>query len=222
MMNALNLSPKVSATACSLCRTHRLTGCLPAADPESAVGRFPFLLETDRRSGAAGVPEPSPTSTQSLFLSISATLPSASAACSYSKILPMRLSCNDIIRIPSKLEVPTRWPLMTRSFSCKNCRSRIPPSDFISARVVRSRKVSWDRFIVADPHHRESKLRCRAGQGTYILCSKGMQAQYSSSKQYTTHHRTASIRNEKHEKKRCCSVFICMLAEGKGFCLAKK
>ena len=57
----------------------------------------------------------------------------------------------------------------------------------------------WDRLIAADPHHRESKLRCCAGHGTYILYSKGLQAQYSSSKQYT-HHRAASIRIEKNKK----------------------
>ena len=165
----LNLSPKVFAIARSLCRTPRLTGWLAAADTELAAGRLPFLLEADRRSGAAGVPEPPPTSTQSLFLSISATL--TSAAYSFSEMLPMRLNCNYMC-IPSKLEVPTRWPLMTCSLSCKNCRSRIPPSDFKSVRAVRSRKASWDRFFAADPHHRESKLRCSGGQGTYILCSK--------------------------------------------------
>ena len=37
-----------------------MTGWLPAADPELAAGRLPFLLEADRRSGAAGVPEPPP------------------------------------------------------------------------------------------------------------------------------------------------------------------
>ena len=60
-----------------------------------------------------------------------------------------------------------------------------------------------------------------AGQGTYILCSKGLQAQYSSSKQYTTHHRAASIRIEKN-KKWCCNIFMCVLTEGKGVCWAKK
>ena len=54
-------------------------------------------------------------------------------------------------------------------------------------------------------------MQCSAGQGTYILCSKGLQAQYSSSKQYTTHYRDASIRIEKTEKW-CCNIFICMLA----------
>ena len=156
---------------------------------------------------------PPPTSTQSLFLSISATLPSTSAACSSSEMPPMRLSCNDM-RIPSKLEVPTRWPLMTCSFSCKNCRSRIPPSDFNSVRAVRSRKASWDKFIAADPHHRESKLQCSEGQGNYIFCSKGLQAQYSSSKQHTTHHRAASIRIDKNEKMVLQSFFLHACREG--------
>ena len=35
-----------------------MTGWLAAADPELTAGRLPFLLEADRRSGAAGVPAP--------------------------------------------------------------------------------------------------------------------------------------------------------------------
>ena len=69
------------------------------------------------------------------------------------------------------------------------------------------------------------KLRCSAGQGSYILCSKGLQAQqYSSSKQYTTtHHRAASIRiQRKKMKKWCCNIFCLRACRGKGILFREK
>ena len=66
---------------------------------------------------------------------------------------------------PSKLGTSTwRWSLMACTLGSKNCRSRIPPSAFNSACAVRSFKASGDRFIAADPHHRESPttMQCRS------------------------------------------------------------
>ena len=52
---------------------------------------------------------------------------------------------------------------MTFPLSSKKCCSRIPPSAFNPAYAVKSYKASWDRFIAADPHHRESSatMQCR-------------------------------------------------------------
>ena len=141
--------------------TARSTGLLPAPAPDLAAEHFP--LKEDRRGGGPqeGADEFPSTSTQSLLLSISATLPSTSAACSFCDIPPMRLSCNDM-RNPSKLGAPTRRLFITCSLTSTKCHSRIPPSYFNSVRAVKSRKASWDRFIPAYPHHRESttKMLC--------------------------------------------------------------
>ena len=155
------LPPKVFAAARFLAPTPRSTGLLPAPDPDLAAGRF--SLEEDRRGGGPeqGAEESPSTFTQSLLLCISATLPSTSAACSFSDIPPMRLSCYDM-RNPSKLGAPTRRPFITCSLNGTKCRSRIPPPDLNSVRAVRSRKASCDRFIAVYPHHRESttKMLC--------------------------------------------------------------
>ena len=68
---------------------------------------------------------------------------------------------------------------MTFPLSSKKCCSRIPPSAFNPAYAVKSYKASWDRFIAADPHHRESSatMQCRWRylypllQGSAVLCS---------------------------------------------------
>ena len=96
------------------------------------VQQSPWVFTVDPE----GVAEPPTTSTRSLLLSISATLPSTSVASSSPDMPPMRLSCNDTWN-PSKLEAPTSWPSMTCALSSKRCRSRIPHSDCNSARAVR-------------------------------------------------------------------------------------
>ena len=85
------LPPKVFAAARFLAPTPRSTGLLPAPAPDLAAGRF--LLEEDRRGSGLeeGAKESPLTSTQSLLLSITATLPSTSAAYSFSDIPPMGL-----------------------------------------------------------------------------------------------------------------------------------
>ena len=128
----------------------------------------------------------------------------------------MRFTRN-AMRSPSKLGILIwRWSLMTFPLSSKKCCSRIPPSAFNPAYAVKSYKASWDRFIAADPHHREWKLRSSASQGTYILCSEGLQAQYSSSKQYITHHRAASRSASKKNEKMALRCFYLHGCRGEG------
>ena len=100
--------------------------------------------------------------------------------CSSSVRAPMRYT-RKTMRSPSKLWTSTRrlsltaWPV-----SSIKCRSRIPPLAFNSASAVRSFKAWWDRFVVADPHYRESSATtlCRSRNSILILriiYSKGLQ-----------------------------------------------
>ena len=212
------LPPKVFAAARFLAPTPRPTGLLPVPAPDLAAGCFP--LKKDRKSGGPGEgAEESPTtSTKPLLSSMSTTLPSTSAACSFSDIPPMRLSCNDM-RSPSKLEALTRRPFITCSLSSTKCRSRIPPTDFNSVRAVRSRKALWDRFFAAYPHHRETttKMLCPS-RYFYRLLQRVCCTALCTGDRTAVHQADGEPSPCRfYRRKNCVTIFgICMLSGGEG------
>ena len=134
------------------------------------------------------------------------------------RLRPMRLGFNDM-RIPSELEVPTRWLLMTYSLSLKNCRSSIPLQSLTGQEPsgpARRRGIDSSRRTLTTANRNHDAAQVKA-----LISSAPRVCRCSSSKQYTTHHRTASIRIEENEKMVLQSSYL-HACKGEGILFGEK